>query len=58
MPSKRDGYGTLLIGEFIGLILGGSAVLGAAGALNPYIALSLVLSALVWHLTVRKALRG
>lgn len=57
-PNNRDGYGVLLMGEFIGLVLGGAAVLGASGAVNPYIALSLALIALAWHLTARKALRG
>jgi hypothetical protein len=50
-------YGALLSGEVIGLAMCAGTFLGAFGVLNPYLALLLVLGALVLHLTARRALR-
>lgn len=45
---------TLLCGEIVGLTAGSGAAFGATGAMNPYIALGMVLGALVLHLTARR----
>ena len=52
-----DAYGVLLAGEAAGIVLGASVVLGASGALNPYLALAGVFGWAVLHLTARASLR-